>query len=100
MFGIIFACLSCEVGNALKPGKMLHWIIKTNKKESDEMRRDKMSQMQKPSRLRRELFAAKRNSQRGFFESIGASSFYMTTDEMETSLNPREYERLISMVEY
>lgn len=55
---------------------------------------------ERASNLRRELFATKRrNTNRGFFESFGSSSFYMTTDEMETALSAREYEELARPVE-
>ena len=51
---------------------------------------------ERASNLRKGLFAAKkRNTHRGFFESFGESSFYMTTDEMETSLSARECAELV-----
>lgn len=59
----------------------------------------KRVKMYKPSRLRKELFAAKRNSQKGFFESIGSFP-YISNDELEDSMKKREYARLVSMVDY
>lgn len=63
------------------------------------MENNKSRQIYKPSRLRRELFAAKRNSHRGFFETIGSFSF-SPKKELAASLEKREYERLVSLVDY
>ena len=52
--------------------------------------------IERAGNLRKNLFAAKnRNANRGFFETLGSSSFYMTTDEMETSLSDRECAELV-----
>ncbi len=63
------------------------------------MKHSNEKQMYKPSRLRRELFAAKRSSQKGFFETLGSFSL-SSNSELEASLRNREYERLVSMVDY
>ena len=63
------------------------------------MENNKSHQKYKPSRLRKELFAAKKNSQRGFFETIGSFSF-SPKKELADALEKREFERLVSMVDY